>query len=72
MVLMKATRNALCGNNRQAIGHKVCNNDILNVNNHIIIILILHLSVCDVCDVRAGGHGKPFDPSYKHFLSLQS
>ena len=19
--------------------------------------------VCDVCDVRAGGHGKPFDPS---------
>ena len=23
-------------------------------------ILILHLSVCDV---RAGGHGKPFDPS---------
>ena len=29
-----------------------------------IIILILHLSVCEsVCDVRAGGHGKPFDPS---------
>ena len=31
-----------------------------------IIILILHLSVSDVrdvCDVRAGGHGKPFDPS---------
>ena len=25
-----------------------------------IIILILHLSVCDV---RVGGHGKPFDPS---------
>ena len=24
----------------------------------------LHLSVCDVClSVRAGGHGKPFDPS---------
>ena len=31
-----------------------------------VIILILHLSVSDVrdvCDVRAGGHGKPFDPS---------
>ena len=27
----------------------------------IIIILILHLSVRD--RVRAGGHGKPFDPS---------
>ena len=27
---------------------------------HILHILILHLSVCDV---RAGGHGKPFDPS---------
>ena len=37
----------------------------------IIIILILHLSVCasvceSVCDVRAGGHGKPFDPSQKN------
>ena len=28
-----------------------------------IIILILHLSICDVSDVRAGSHGKPFDPS---------
>ena len=28
--------------------------------DHIIIILILHLSVCEsVCDVRAGGLGKP-------------
>ena len=29
-------------------------------------IIIFHLSVSDVrdvCDVRAGGHGKPFDPS---------
>ena len=32
-----------------------------------IIILILHLSEMSV---RAGGHGKPFDPSLKRFLSL--
>ena len=40
---------------------------IANKEMHInspIIILILQLSVClSVCDVRAGGHGKRFDPS---------
>ena len=28
--------------------------------------------VCDVTSVRAGGHGKPFDPSSKHFLFSSS
>ena len=42
--------------------HTCCSNSIYNVT---IIILIFHLTVRDV---RADGHGKPFDPSQNVFF----
>ena len=47
----------ICGDPCLHVQSELCMCDV------VLIILILHLSVTSVMSVRAGGHGKPFDPS---------